>query len=223
MFSLKELWEKELFPVGEFETLPVTVTKNIPFNQYPSVVEIFNIPEYKTLYKEYCEFKKNTKLNPNRYIKERIRFLKLDPKEWSKLFESYGFNSKEYETYSMRLLGTNLIKDDIGDYTKSIIKSLPVETFRQQYAVAHPGWKTKPHIDTDRLDLHGFRVMIPLNTTFNIGFDEGIYNLEPGVGYFINVSKMHYGINNQNETRVNIMLHLASDSIIDFSKKIKIN
>ena len=219
-FTLEELWKEELFPVGQFETIPVTVTKNIPFEEYPSVVAVSEIQNCNILYDEYLKFKKELRVSPSRYIKERLKFLKLPINEWNKLFTSYGFNDKQYETYSMRILGTNILRTEIGNYTRQTLESFNIPLFRQQYAVANPKWRTKIHIDTNRLDLHGFRIMIPLNTTFNIGFEEGIYSLTPGKSYFVNVSKPHYGLNPEEVARCNIMIHLSSDSIIDFDNKI---
>ncbi len=214
--SLDKLLEYELFPVGEFETLKVNVTKKIPFANYPNVCKVIDVDNPHALYKEFLDFRKKVNHSSNHYVKERLRYFKINPKDWSVYFESLGFNSKQYETYSMRDLGTAILKAEVGDLTRKTLSQIGCPLFRQQYAIAHPGWETQFHVDTNRLDLHGFRVMIPLNCPFEIEFEDESYVLQPGAGYFVNVTKPHKGLNTSSQIRCNIMVHTTTDSIIHF-------
>jgi hypothetical protein len=209
--------EDDLFPIGEFESIPVSINKTNSCTSFPNVIKLNYLLDSNQLYQEYLEFKKQLKfISPSRFIKERLRHIKLDQTDWSNYFNKLGFNDQTYETYSMRILGTNKFKPEIGEYTRQKISYiLGIETFRQQYAIAHAGWKTEIHVDTIYPNIHGFRVMIPLNAQFNIGFeDDKIYTLEPGDAYFINVSNRHYGLNPLDISRCCIMLQLSSDKFL---------
>ncbi|MCZ0932207.1 MAG: hypothetical protein OXJ52_03530 [Oligoflexia bacterium] len=204
----------DILPLGDYEAMPVTSTL-LPYPcNYPEVVCLNMKTNVKSLKRDFLEFNKESN-----YFKSRAKFFKNSFRETVKLFEDIGFHKKTYQAYSLRKIGTNILLNNVGLYTKNFLNSLNIVLFRQQYVVAKKGWNTKLHIDHPNFKIHGYRLLIPIDTAF-IGFERNIYLLEPGDCYFVNIARKHRGFSFYKERAV-IMCQMASDSLILFGKKVK--
>jgi hypothetical protein len=199
-------YQHDILPIGSFETIPV-VSKFDPIpDNYPEVVKLNIFTDVDKLRSEWHNYPKT-----GNYFRERMKYFKNSIKETISLFNDLGFNQDNYNAYPLRNTGTNILNDNVGQYTRFLLESFGVDLFRQQYVVAEPGWETKLHIDHPDFSIHGFRVFIPIDTAY-IGFDDRIYELQPGNCYFVNIARLHKGITKQK--RVVIMCQMSSDSLI---------
>lgn len=212
----KSFLKDDIFPLGKFETLPVQARLDGKPNSYPNVTFIKDI-DYKPLLEEskYHIEKAGTK-----YVGPRIGHISVSEDDLRSTLSSVGFTRESYQSYSIRKLGTSELEDWVLENTRSFFNSLPMGTFRQQYAVAFPGWNTKLHRDHEDFLTHGFRAMVPLSADVYMAYEDDygnplIYRLERGGMYFVNIAKMHRGFNESETTnRVNLILQMQTDELV---------
>lgn len=196
-------YSKDILPLGEFETVPVTsLIPPYPEN-FPEVARLGIKTDVEQLRADWEAYDKT-----GDYFKSRTKYFKNSLKETIQLFNWLGFSKDKYKAYPLRELGTNIIKENTGAYTQNLLEEFGVPLFRQQYVYSCAGWSTKLHIDHPDFSIHGFRVFIPIDTAY-IGFEKNIYTLEPGDCYFVNIARLHRGFSDSN--RVVIMCQMASD------------
>lgn len=188
-----------VFPLGDYDFEKTTVTKE----DYPDVVNLDIQVDADRLYQEYLEMRKPSK--DHYYLSMSKRFV-LDPKKVMENFADLGFNQENYGGYGFQRA---------GEYTRSILDSLPVKVFRKHFTLAVPGWKTKFHSDHAKFETHGFRLVIPMNTDGYIKIKNKDYKLPRGSIYFWNIVKEHAGWNPTAEERVIIMAQMNSDKLIN--------
>lgn len=199
-------YKHDILPLGEFETVPVTsLIPPYPCN-FPEVSRLGIKTDIAKLREEFEHFDKS-----GDYFKSRAKYFKNPLKETIKLFDWLGFSREAYKAFPLRVTGTNQLRDDVGPYTKNLLETFGVPLFRQQYVQSEQGWHTKLHIDHPDFTIHGFRVFIPIDTAY-MGFENTIYQLDPGDCYFVNIGKKHRGFSDSR--RVVIMCQMASDKII---------
>ena len=199
-------YKHDILPLGEFETVPVTsLIPPYPCN-FPEVSRLGIKTDVTKLREEFEQFDKS-----GDYFKSRAKYFKNGLKETIQLFDQIGFSKENYKAFPLRELGTNVLKDTVGAYTKQLLENFGVPLFRQQYVLASAGWQTKLHIDHPDFTLHGFRVFIPIDDAY-MGFENTIYKLEAGDCYFVNIAKKHRAFSDLD--RVVIMCQMASDRLI---------
>lgn len=199
-------YHNDILPLGDFEAVPVSSLIPPYPEHFPNVVNLNKPTNVDKLKEDFNNFKKT-----GNYFKDRAKYFKNNFKDTVQLFDDLGFSFSNYKAYPIRELGTNILKSDLGEYTSALLNNFGVPLFRQQYVVASKGWSTKFHIDHPDFTLHGFRVFIPIDHAY-IGFKEGIYKLNAGECYFVNIAKLHRGFSA--DTRVVIMCQMASDKLI---------
>lgn len=222
----KILLQDDIFPLGKFETVPVTHINDGMAESYPYVTLIKNNIDYESLLLEAEEHIKIVGFN---YVKPRLSSLNSNINENSlrNVLEHVGFVKNSYQSFSLRKIGTNELEDWVMPKTKLFFNSLNVGTFRQQYAVAYPGWHTKLHRDHANFKIHGFRAMIPLSADVYMGYEDNsgnnlIYKLKRGGMYFVNIARMHRGFNeSETKNRINLIFQMNSDKLIIDSKLIE--
>jgi mannose-6-phosphate isomerase class I len=199
-------YNNDILPLGDFETVPVTsLIPPYPCN-FPEVARLGIKTDIKQLKEDYENYDKS-----GDYFKSRAKYFKNSLKDTIQLFDKLGFSKSNYQAFPLRELGTNILKNNVGEYTKHLLLNFGVDLFRQQYVLAQAGWKTKLHIDHPDFTIHGFRVFIPIDDAY-IGFEKNIYKLTAGDCYFVNIAKMHRGFSESD--RVVIMCQMASDKLI---------
>lgn len=204
-------FSQDIYPLGDYEALPVSSKKNFEAMAYPEVVRLNILTNPDILIKEYEHFEKKENYN---YFMSRARNLKIDLRKTFALFEELRFElGKKYHAYPIRMKGTNQIMDTVGPETRQWLKNLKVPTFRQQYVVAKEGWHTRLHTDHPDFRIHGYRMFVPLHTAY-IAYSKNIYILTPGDCYFVNIARPHRGFCTGHE-RVVLMLQMASDDYIE--------
>ena len=200
-------YDNDILPLGKFESIPVvSQLEPIPSN-YPEVVRLNLNVDANKLREEFNNFDKSED-----YFISRLKYFKNDIRQTIDLFEYLGFSRSMYQAYPLRIKGSNILKDDVGKYTSSVLNNIGVELFRQQYVVAHKGWKTKLHIDHPHFKIHGFRLFLPIDKTF-ISFEKNCYELLPDNAYFVNIARPHMG-HTELSDRVVIMCQMASDKLV---------
>ena len=198
----------DILPLGNFEAMPIaSKLPPYPYN-YPEIVRLNIETHVPSLKQDYLHFNKT-----GNYFMSRSKFFKNSFRETVKVFEDIGFYRKFYQAYPLRKIGTNILLDSVGKYTRFLLNSIGVTLFRQQYATAKQGWSTKLHIDHPNFKIHGYRLFIPIDTAF-IGFERNTYILKPGYCYFVNIAQKHRGFNFYNKERAVIMCQMASDALI---------
>ena len=215
--SLKKLFlNDDIFPLGKFETLPVKNMLDGKADSYPDVTFIQNV-EYKKLLSE-CEF--HIEQVGNSYVKPRLDKISVTPDELMNTLSNVGFYKGSYQSFSLRKIGTAELEDWVLPNTKAFFESLPVKTFRQQYAVAYPNWNTQLHRDHRDFLTHGFRAMVPLSGDVYMGYEDEagnclIYKLKRGGMYFVNIAKLHRGFNeSETSDRINLIMQMDSDELV---------
>lgn len=215
--SLKNKFlEDDIFPLGKFETLKVKPVLDGKPESYPNVSFLGNV-DYKKLLEE-CDY--HLEQIGNNYVKPRLNEISIEPEELYNTLSDVGFYKGSYQSFSLRKLGTSELEDWILPNTQKFFKDLPFKTFRQQYAIAYPGWNTKLHRDHSNFLTHGFRAMVPLSADVYMGYedDQGnvlVYKLKRGGMYFVNISKMHRGFNeSETSDRINLIMQMDTDKII---------
>lgn len=210
--------EDDIFPLGKFETLPVTCLHSGLPNDYPDVSLLQTGIDSEKLLNEAYE---HIDICGYTYVKGRLQYINpnIDEDTLRSVLGNVGFKKDTYQSFSIRKLGTSDLETWVRPYTKSFIENLPVKTFRQQYAVAYPGWNTKLHRDHNNFKIHGFRAMIPLSSNVYMGYEHSkkpiIYKLKPGNMYFVNIAKLHRGFNESiTNNRINLILQMNSDLMI---------
>ena len=199
-------YEHDILPLGDFETIPITsLIPPYPEN-FPEVARLGIKTDIEQLRHDYEKFDKS-----GDYFKSRAKYFKNGLKDTIKLFDHLGFSKENYKAFPLRELGTNVLKDTVGTYTKQLLDNFGVTLFRQQYVLASAGWQTKFHIDHPDFTLHGFRVFIPIDDAY-IGFENAIYELKAGDCYFVNIAKIHRAFSDAD--RVVIMCQMSSDKLI---------
>lgn len=199
MKTMESISEYGIFPLGDYDFEETTVSKE----EYPNVVDLKVEVDADKLYQEYLDMRKPSK--DHYYLSMSKRF-KIDPKAIMDNFEDLGFTQEKYGGYGFQRA---------GEYTKSVLDSLPVKTFRKHFTLAKAGWETKFHSDHAKFETHGFRLVIPMNTDAHIKFRDGGYKLKRGSVYFWNIVHEHAGWNPTNEERVIIMAQMNSDRLIN--------
>jgi hypothetical protein len=210
----------DIVPIGSFEACPVTVTGN--YLEYPGVVKISSLFDYKKLYKEYVNTIPNLE---NKFLKNlKDILIGTTPEEVKDHLIKLGWEGNNYISYSIRKFGTNELVDAVLPETRKTLSNFGT-IFRQQYMCAKPNTRLKPHIDNLNCEVHGFKVHIPINTRYHVFVaKEGIYYryvLEPGYAYYLNSSLTHFVANPYNETRVNLSFQLASDIMIHNGEEVQ--
>lgn len=199
-------YEHDILPLGDFETVSVTsLIPPYPCN-FPEVAKLGIKTDVIKLRKEWEEYDKT-----GDYFKDRAKYFKNSIRETVKLFDDLGFSRNNYKAYPLRTTGTNILKDEVGEYTRNLLETFGVDLFRQQYVLSSAGWKVKPHVDHPDFTIHGFRVFIPIDTAY-MGFGEDVYELTPGDCYFVNIAKKHWAFSDSE--RVVIMCQMSSDKLI---------
>lgn len=199
-------YEHDILPLGDFETVPVTsLIPPYPCN-FPEVSRLGIKTDVNKLREEWEEFDKT-----GDYFRDRAKYFKNPLKETIKLFDEIGFSRENYKAYPLRETGTNVLKDNVGPYTRELLENFGVPLFRQQYVLSSEGWKVKLHIDHPDFTVHGFRVFIPIDTAY-MGFEENVYELTPGDCYFVNIARKHWAYSDKE--RAVIMCQMASDKLI---------
>lgn len=210
----------DILPLGQFETIPVTCTIDGESESYPNVSLIYTNIDYKSLLDESYEHIKIVGFN---YVKPRLSAInkEIDENTLRNVLSHVGFCKGSYQSYSLRKVGTNELEDWVLPNTRKFFNSLPVNTFRQQYAVAALGWNTRLHRDHKDFKTHGFRAMVPLSADVYMGYEDSngnniVYKLLRGNMYFVNIAKMHRGFNESTSTdRINLIMQMDSDILID--------
>lgn len=213
------LLEDDIFPLGKFETIPVTHIKDGLAESYPYVTRISDNINYEELLAEAEEHMKIVGFN---YVKPRMSALNPNVNEniLRDVLEHVGFFKGSYQSFSLRKTGTNELEDWVMPKTRSFFKSLPVKTFRQQYAVAYPGWNIKLHRDHENFRTHGFRAMVPLSADVYMAYEDSdgkniVFKLSRGGMYFVNIAMMHRGFNeSETKDRVNLIFQMDSDKLV---------
>lgn len=220
MTDIKDIFlTDDIFPLGKFETLPIKNIKSGLPHDYPDVCLISTNIDYNSLLTEAYEHIQRIGFT---YVKGRLEYVNsnIDENTLRSVLGDVGFTKSSYQSFSLRKLGSSNLEDWLGKNTKQFFKNLPVNTFRQQYAVAYPGWNTKLHRDHKDFLTHGFRAMVPLNKNVYMAYEDEqknplVYKLIPGNMYFVNISKMHRGFNeSENEDRINLIMQMDSDLMV---------
>jgi len=217
--SLKhKLLKNDIFPLGEYETLPVHTSKDGAEESYPRVVKIRDGIDSDSLLRESYVHRD---IIGNCYVKDRVDHLVegLNEVDLRYALEDVGFHKKKYQSFSLRQQGTAELECWVGSTTREYIESIGIDVFRQQYAVAYEGWNTKLHRDHKDFLTHGFRLMTPLSDDVWMGYEDDngdpiIYRLEKGSSYFVNIARMHRGFNPYHTERVNLIMQMAGDKLI---------
>lgn len=221
MLNLKELFLKEdIFPLGKFETLPVTSIYGGEADNYPNVVKLSGNVDFKKLLQEAYD---HMQITGATYVKDRMNYLptNIDEQALRSVLGDVGFVKGSYQSFSLRKLGTADLEDWVGPATRDLIDNLGVKTFRQQYAVAYGGWNVKLHRDHANFLTHGFRIMVPISSHVYMGYEDSqgnplIYRLELGGTYFVNIAKMHRGFNESlTDSRINLIMQMDSDILLE--------
>lgn len=200
-------FEYDILPLGDYETVPVSSRLAPSPENYVEAVRLHIPVDAARLREEYLRFEKS-----GDYFLSRKHQFKNGLRETIQVFEDIGFSRESYQAWPIRKKGTNVLQDQVGPYTHSLLTSIGVELFRQQYVVAKKNWKTKLHIDHPDFRVHGFRMFVPIDPAY-IGFEKNIYRLDPGDCYFVNIARPHRGFTDQDE-RVVIMAQMNSDELI---------
>ena len=225
--DIKQIFLKDdILPLGKFETLPVTHTYDALPDSYPDVTCISGNMDFESLLKEYYV---HTEIIGFNYVKPRLSAINPEVSEdiLREVLGGVGFYKGSYQSYSLRKVGTNELEEWVLPETRRFFESLPVKTFRQQYAVAAPGWNTKLHRDHADFKIHGFRAMVPLSADVYMGYENSVgenvvYKLERGGMYFVNIAKMHRGFNESESTeRVNLIMQMDTDELVFGSSVMK--
>lgn len=218
--SVKDLFlDDDIFPLGKFETLPVECLGSGEAADYPDVSVILDDVNSQAL---LAESYAHMKIVGFTYVKGRLEHLNptVDEDLLRSVLGDVGFVKGAYQSFSLRKLGTNQLEDWVQPETKKFINGLPVNVFRQQYAVAYPGWNIKLHRDHRNFKTHGFRAMVPLSTNVYMAYEDTdgknlVYKLSPGRMYFVNIAKMHRGFNeSETEDRINLIMQMDSDKLV---------
>jgi hypothetical protein len=213
----KILLVQDIFPLGDYEAIPVTHQGSGQAQDYPNVLALKEIPKHALLAKEALE---HIEKIGQCYIEERSSH--IDPRipacELKEILLEMGFVKGQYQIFSLRKLGTNQLQDFIGSVTREFFAELSVNVFRQQYALAKDGWKTIAHRDHGDFNVHGYRGMLPLTTPAYLGYvgpagENLIYRLEVGTLYFVNAAQLHRGFS-FGEDRLNLMFQMDSDKLL---------
>lgn len=219
--ELKDIFlTDDILPLGEFEALPVTCMLGGLPDSYPYVCRVYEGIDYESLLVEALE---HIKIRGNVYVKDRISHInpKLSETDLRDVLSKVGFYKGSYQSYSLRKTGTSELEDWILPNTRQFFNELPVNSFRQQYAVAFPNWNTQMHRDHKDFKTHGFRLMVPLSDDVYMGYEDPlgnplVFRLMRGGAYFVNIAMMHRGFNgSQSGERINLIMQLDSDEIIN--------
>lgn len=222
--NLKSIFlDDDILPLGKFETLPVTSILDGNALSYPDVTFIKHV-EYKDMLTESIE---HINIVGNNYVKPRLSHISVSPEDLMQTLAEVGFFKGSYQSYSLRKIGTADLEDWVLPKTKEFFDTLPVKTFRQQYAVAFPGWNTQLHRDHGDFLTHGFRAMVPLSADVYMGYEDDngksiVYRLKRGGLYFVNIAKMHRGFNeSESVNRINLIMQMCSDELVVNSSPLK--
>ena len=217
MMSLKQtLLEDDILPLGKFESLPIISILDGRPESYPNVSFIKHL-EYSEMLKESLT---HINIVGDNYVKPRLNHISVSPDSLMKTLGEVGFFKGSYQSYSIRKLGTSELEEWVLPKTREFFDTLPTKTFRQQYAVAFPGWNTQLHRDHSNFLTHGFRAMVPLSADVYMGYEDDrgnplIYRLSRGGMYFVNIAKMHRGFNeSQSTNRINLIMQMCSDELV---------
>lgn len=222
--SLKSIFlNDDILPLGKFETLPVSSILDGSASAYPDVTFIKHV-EYEDMLKESIE---HISIIGNNYVKPRLSHVSVSPEDLMQTLAEVGFFKGSYQSYSLRKIGTADLEDWVLPKTREFFDTLPVKTFRQQYAVAFPGWNTQLHRDHGDFLTHGFRAMVPLSSDVYMGYEDDngnslVYRLKRGGMYFVNIAKMHRGFNeSESVDRINLIMQMCSDELVINSEPLK--
>jgi hypothetical protein len=213
-----EMEEYDILPLGRNEALPVSLTRDgLPFS-YPEAICLLKDLDANKLLEEFTSTRRKI---PESLIagREHLLYRGQDSKSVFKSLAEMGFSKGTYAAIAMRGPNQTELLEEIGPYTRQVMDLLGAQTFRQQYVIAEPGWKSAPHFDHYSFKVHGLRVHIPLTTPSFMAYPqdderENIYELSPGEAWFINSGRQHYAFNPSSKTRINIQVQINSDSPI---------
>lgn len=218
--EIKQIFlEDDILPLGKFETIPVTHTLDGLAESYPNVTLIRDDIDYLPMLEESYKHMERIGFN---YVQPRLNAINklVDEKVLRDVLGHVGFFKGSYQSYSLRKLGTNELEDWVLPNTRKFFDTLSVKTFRQQYAVAAPGWNTRLHRDHSNFRTHGFRAMVPLSADVYMAYEDEfgnsiVYKLKRGGMYFVNIAKMHRGFNESLTTdRINLIMQMENDSLV---------
>lgn len=216
----------DIFPLGKYETVDVTCEKSGLADAYPCVLKIYDDIDYKTLLSEAYNHMDQIGFT---YVKSRLNMINPNISEdtLKDVLGHVGFVKGSYQSFSLRKLGTNQLESWVLSATRNFFNSLPVRTFRQQYAVAYPGWNVKLHRDHADFRTHGFRAMVPLSADVYMGYETPtgenlVFRLERGSMYFVNIAMMHRGFNESlTADRINLIFQMDSDFLVNTGHSIE--
>ena len=212
-------FKDHIIPLKNFEAIPVSGKYTLFPEKYGNVVKLpvapVNVERLRKAFHKYSTY------NPYKYITERANNYTISVSKVIMYLEYLGFYRKVYNRIGMYKYSTNELYDDLDPYIYEVLKNLDVPLFRQNIAIAYPGWKPKWHKDQSNPSVHGFRLMLPIDYV-EIVFKEGLYRLNPGNFYFVNNSLLHTGRFPKGlSKRMVFMAEMASDRLILKGVKIK--
>ncbi len=220
------LLEDDIFPLGKYETIPVSCVRDGSAESYPYVALLQRNVNYEELLVESLTHMGYVGFN---YVKPRLGSLNpnITENELREVLEHVGFYKGSYQSFSLRQVGTNELERWVLPKTREFFNNLAVNTFRQQYAVAYPGWNVRLHRDHANFNTHGFRAMVPLSADVFMAYEDElgnnlVFRLKRGGMYFVNIAKMHRGFNESTETeRINLIFQMDSDKLILNSERLQ--
>ena len=215
----KLTFSDHIIPIKEFETLPVSGKYTLSPKKYGNVVKLpvasVDFEKLRTAFNKY----KNH--NIYKYFKERRNNYTIPINKVIMYLQYLGFDEQVYDRIAIHKYSTNKLCDELDPYIHEVIENLNIPLFRQNIAIAYPGWKPKWHKDQSNPTIHGFRLILPIDPA-EIVFKEGLYHLKPGHFYFVNNSLIHTGRfpKGLNERMV-FMAEMVSDALILKGRKME--
>ena len=149
------------------------------------------------------------------YLLTRRKDFILSPSINAIVSNYLGFNDGVYKSTPLNKKNSIELKDTVGENTKRFLSQFKgAERFN--YVTTRKGWKTKKHADHEDYVKQGFRVIVPLDGSMKMTFeDKREYIFEPGYAYFANVCIPHVGEHYDDvDERTGILFKLNNDDLI---------
>lgn len=198
-----------ILPMDTYEALPVENLYGDTPEKYGCVVEL----DLPSIDPERLRIDLNNFAGQERphYVSDRFSKYLIPAGEVINYLRYIGFTTEKYASYPLNIQGTADIDPAVSDYVKFVYGQLKSKVFRHNYVISKNGWETTWHRDHATPNIHGFRLMIPIDPVV-MDFEYGRYELTPGKYYFVNNSLLHKGIIPTGFShRANLMGQLASD------------
>lgn len=198
-----------ILPMDTYETLPVEHKYGDTPEKYGCVVEL-NIPQIdpERLREELDRYAGQERPH---YVSDRFEKYIIPAAEVINYLRYVGFTTEKYASYPVNIQGTAELDPNAPEYVKFVFGQLESKVFRHNYVISRNGWQTIWHKDHATPNVHGFRLMIPMDPVV-MDFKYGRYVLTPGKYYFVNNSLLHKGVIPEGfANRANLMGQMASD------------